>query len=66
MIHRFKEHYMWQDSNNDQTIQDIRDHDYINRAFLAAYSAQTGAPAVVIYNRNEKLEEAVKRLNSIF
>ncbi|MFH2106589.1 MAG: adenylate kinase [Candidatus Micrarchaeota archaeon] len=51
---------------DEQSVESIMEHDLINRSFLAAYSALTGAPAVIVYNRNGKLEEAVKKLNSIF
>ena len=44
---------------------DVALHDQMNRAYLAAYSAFTGAPAVVIFNRQGKLEEAVAKLQEI-
>ena len=54
---------------NDPTrIRDndnITEHDNINRAFLAAYAAFTGAPAKIIYNPQGKLEEAFNMLNSL-
>jgi len=54
---------------NDPTrvrdADDVGEHDSINRSYTAAYSAFTGAPAVIIYNRNGKVEEAVKQLESI-
>jgi adenylate kinase len=45
---------------------DVAEHDSINRAYLAAYSAFTGAPAVIIYNKQGKVEEAVAKLEKIF
>lgn len=48
-----------------ETVGDIVDHDNINRAFLSAYSAFTGAPAVIIYNKQGKLEEAVAKMQSV-
>ena len=45
--------------------QQLRDHDEISKSYLAAYSAYTGAPAKVIYNRQEKLSEAVAELKKI-
>jgi len=51
---------------DDESAQDISDHDNMNRAFLVSYSTITGAPAVIVYNRNGRLEEAVKKLNAIF
>lgn len=54
---------------NDPTrirdVDDIALHDSLNRSYLAAYSAFTGAPAVVISNRNGKLEEAVAKFQSL-
>ncbi len=42
-----------------------REHDSQNRAYLAAYSAFTGAPATIIYNRDNKLDEAAAKLKSL-
>jgi len=54
---------------NDPTrIRDADDvalHDKLNHAYLAAYSALTGAPAIVIYNKQGKVEEAVARLQDL-
>ena len=44
---------------------DIALHDNLNRSYLAAYSAFTGAPAVVIINGQGKLEEAVAKLQAV-
>ena len=54
--------------NDPLRIRDDDDaalHDQMNRAYLAAYSAFTGAPSVVIFNRQGKLEEAVAKLQEI-
>ncbi|MGV8177068.1 MAG: adenylate kinase [Candidatus Bilamarchaeaceae archaeon] len=57
--------------SNDPTRQrkadpeEIREHDGINRSFLAAYSAFSGAPAKIIMNRNGKLDDAVTELKTI-
>jgi adenylate kinase len=48
-----------------QTIDEIKEHDNINIAYLAAYSAFTGAPAVIIHNRQGKLEEAIAKLQAL-
>ncbi len=48
-----------------QTIDEIIDHDNINRYLLATYSAFSGAPAVIIYNQQRKVEGAVARLQSL-
>ncbi|MCK4319498.1 adenylate kinase [Candidatus Micrarchaeota archaeon] len=43
----------------------LEEHDLINKAFLASYSAFTGSPAKIIMNNNGALEKAVKELSSI-
>ncbi|MBU0533010.1 adenylate kinase [Candidatus Micrarchaeota archaeon] len=53
------------DPTRKRDADDIALHDQMNRAYLAAYSAFTGAPAVVIFNRQGKLEEAVAQLQRI-
>jgi len=53
------------DPTRKRDVDDIALHDEMNKAYLAAYSAFTGAPAVVIYNRNGKLEEAVAKFQSL-
>jgi adenylate kinase len=54
---------------NDQTrkrdVDDISLHDSLNRSYLAAYSAFSGAPAVVIYNHNDRLGEAVSAFQAL-
>ncbi|MEW6035149.1 MAG: adenylate kinase [Candidatus Micrarchaeota archaeon] len=55
-------------TNDPTRIRDVDDialHDEMNKAYLAAYSAFTGAPAVVIYNNQGRLEEAVARFQSL-
>jgi len=49
---------------DEQTLEMIEEHDNINKSLLAAYSAFTGAPAVIIINSQGKLGEAVARLQS--
>lgn len=41
------------------------EHEGINRAFLAAYSAFSGAPACIIVNRDGGLENARAKLSSL-
>ena len=53
------------DPTRKRDEDDIALHDGMNRAYLAAYSAFSGAPAIIIYNRNGKLEEAIARLQAI-
>ncbi len=43
--------------NKDEIIE----HDQMNKAYLAAYSAFTGAPATIILNRDNKLQEAIEK-----
>ncbi len=43
----------------------LLEHDEISKAYLAAYSAYTGAPAKIIYNRDGKLNEAVSELKKV-
>jgi adenylate kinase len=54
---------------NDPTrvrdVDDIALHDEMNKSFLAAYSAFSGAPAVVLYNDQGKLEETVAKFSSL-
>ncbi len=54
-----------EDPTRKRDVDDIALHDLINKAFLASYSAFTGAPAVVITNRQGKLGEAVAALQKI-
>ncbi len=53
------------DPTRKRDVDDIALHDEMNKAFLAAYSAFSGAPAVIIYNHNGKLDEAVARFESL-
>ena len=46
----------------ETNIDGIREHDNVNIAFLASYSTLSGAPAVIISNRQGKLEEAQQKL----
>jgi adenylate kinase len=54
-----------EDPSRKRDVDDIALHDSMNRSYLATYSAATGAPAVVIFNRQGKLEEAVAKLQKI-
>ena len=46
-------------------VDNIEEHDSMNRYYLAAYSAFTGAPAVIIYNKQGAVEEAVAKLGNL-
>jgi len=53
------------DPSRKRDADDIALHDNLNKSFLTAYSAFTGAPAIVIMNRQGKLEDAVAELQKI-
>ena len=53
------------DPTRKRDVDNIALHDEMNKGFLAAYSAFTGAPAVVIFNHNGKLEEAVAKFQAL-
>lgn len=44
--------------------EEMVEHEKINYAYLAAYSAFCGAPASIILNCNHKLQEAIKKIAS--
>ena len=50
---------------DDVTLEDVQEHDNMNRALLAAYAAHRGCPAKIIYNAQGKVEEASAQLQSI-
>ena len=43
----------------------LAEHDQMNRAYLAAYSALTGAPAIILVNADGKLAEVQERFRSL-
>ncbi|MEW6722479.1 MAG: adenylate kinase [Candidatus Micrarchaeota archaeon] len=53
------------DPSRVRDVDDIALHDEMNKSFLAAYSAFSGAPAVVLYNDQGKLEETVAKFQSL-
>lgn len=53
------------DPTRKRDVDDVALHDEMNKSYLASYSAFTGAPAVIIYNRQGKVEEAVEQLQKI-
>jgi adenylate kinase len=53
------------DPTRKRDVDDIALHDEMNKAFLASYSAFSGAPAVIIYNHNGKLDESVARFQAL-
>ncbi len=50
---------------DEETAESIREHDFMNRAFLASYAAHRGCPAKIIYNSQGKAEEASAELQAI-
>lgn len=45
--------------------EEIVEHDQMNKAYLAAYSAFAGAPATIVMNHDKRLEEAVAKIASL-
>ncbi|MDI6883652.1 MAG: adenylate kinase [Hadesarchaea archaeon] len=45
-----------------ELIQEIEEHQLLNRSAAAAYAAFSGAPVRIIQNRDKKLNEAVKEM----
>ncbi len=55
-------------TNDPTRIRDVDDvalHDEMNKAYLASYSAFTGAPAVIIFNKQGKAEDAIAQLQEL-
>lgn len=50
------------DSSRVRDVDNVQEHDDMNKNFLAAYSAFTGAPCIIIHNKEGKLEEGVQRM----
>jgi adenylate kinase len=48
-----------------ETLEDVQEHDSMNRAFLAAYAAHRGCPAKIIYNAQGKVGEATAKLQEM-
>lgn len=53
------------DPTRKRDQDDVALHDQMNKSYLAAYSAFSGAPAVIIENKEGKLEDAVAKLHSL-
>jgi adenylate kinase len=54
-----------EDPSRKRDVDDVALHDKMNHAYLAAYSAFTGAPSVVIYNEQGKAEAASAKLQTL-
>lgn len=50
---------------DDVTLESLKEHDFINKAFLAVYAAHRGCPAKIIYNREGEAENASAELQKI-
>lgn len=50
---------------DDATVEELQEHDLINKALLAAYAAHRGCPAKIIYNSQGKAEKATAELKKI-
>ncbi|MBI5046699.1 adenylate kinase [Candidatus Micrarchaeota archaeon] len=53
------------DPTRTRDADDIKLHDEMNKGYLAAYSAFTGAPVVILFNNQGKLEETVEKMEKI-
>ena len=48
-------------NRDPDTIAQIEEHQMINRATAMAYAALTGATVKIVFNHDDKIEEAVKQ-----
>ena len=53
------------DPARTRDVDNIALHDKINHSYLASYSAFSGAPIVIIFNRQDKLGEAVAQYQKL-
>ena len=53
------------DPSRVRDLDDVAEHDSLNRSYLAAYSAFTGAPAIIINNTHGEVEKSVVQLERI-
>jgi len=52
-------------NRDPDSIDKIKEHQYINRAIAMAYSSLTGATVKIIYNHDNAIKEAVKEVKPI-
>ena len=52
------------DLEGDYSGAHVALHDSMNKSYLAAYSAFSGSPAIIIHNKQGKLEDSIARLQS--
>jgi adenylate kinase len=50
---------------DEEEREEIEEHDGVNRAFLAVYSAFTGAPSSIVLNGDGMLEDAVAKMKRV-
>lgn len=48
-----------------ESLEDVQEHDAMNRALLAAYAAHRGCPAKIVYNAQGKVEEAAAQVRKM-
>ncbi len=50
---------------DDATLESLKEHDAMNKTFLAVYAAHRGCPAKIIYNMEGESEKASAELHKI-
>ncbi|MFN7990554.1 MAG: adenylate kinase [Candidatus Micrarchaeia archaeon] len=53
------------DPTRSRDSDDIELHDQMNKAYLASYSAFCGAPAVILFNNQGKLEDTIAKVEKL-
>ncbi len=53
------------DTTRVRDVDNIAEHDSINRSYLATYSAFTAAPAAIVYNREGELKKTIEHVNTL-
>jgi adenylate kinase len=53
------------DPTRKRDVDNIALHEEMNRSFLAAYSAFTGAPVAIIFNTQGKLQETIEKVQAL-
>ena len=51
--------------SDDLTLEDVEEHDSMNRSLLASYAALCGCPAKIIYNAQGQVEAASAQLKEM-
>lgn len=50
---------------DSESVESIQQHDLMNKAMLATYAAFKGVPALIVDNEEGKIEEAVKKIETL-